>query len=127
MFIPRNLFRTRNAFKFLHVVTLVIFLYFCFNFNAPKARQLPLKNVLMNRDKIYPSALNIAKKDWHDWAFIEYEKTRKGPGEQGEPYELTDEADIKLNKELFKVEGLYALVSDKISVNRSNPDSRDPK
>jgi hypothetical protein len=73
---------------------------------------------------IYPFVKNFERKDWHDYKFIEYEKNRIGPGEQGKPYKLTDPKDIKLNEELFKVEGFYVIVSDKISVNRSVPDSR---
>lgn len=67
------------------------------------------------------------KKDWHDWKFIEYEKSREGPGEQGKSYVLTDPKEIELNEKLFKVEGLYVVVSDKISVNRSIPDYRPEK
>ena len=55
---------------------------------------------------------------------MKYEAAREGPGEQGVPYALTDPKDIQLNEELFKIEGLYAIVSDKISVNRSVPDVR---
>lgn len=64
------------------------------------------------------------RKDWHDYAFIKYERKRKGPGEQGKPVILTDPLDIELNDKLFKTEGLYPIVSDKISVNRSVPDTR---
>lgn len=67
---------------------------------------------------------NSEKKDWHDWEFIFYESLRKGPGEQGKPYEINSEFDLKLSQSIFQVEGLYALVSDKISVNRSVPDLR---
>lgn len=67
------------------------------------------------------------RKDWHDWEFIEYEKSRQGPGEQGKPHVLTDPGDIELNEKLFPVEGLYAVISDKISVNRSVPDTRLPE
>ena len=80
-----------------------------------------------NNTKVYTSTTHFVKIDWHDWKFIEYEKTREGPGEQGLPFFLTDENDIKLNEEVFKHEGLYAIVSDKISVNRSIRDLRLPK
>lgn len=119
-------FRVYKAVK----VALVFVLVFVFGIllkDREEFEEQSYERVLRNRDKVYPSALSNEKKDWHDWAFIEYEKSRVGPGEQGLPYELTDEADIKLNAELLKVEGLYALVSDKISVNRSVPDFRNPK
>lgn len=73
---------------------------------------------------VFPVAQNYERKDWHDWAFIEYEKTRTGPGEQGKPHFLTDAVEIELNKNLSKIEGLSPLVTDRISVNRSVPDGR---
>lgn len=72
----------------------------------------------------YPALQNYERKDWHDYKFMNYEAEREGPGEQGSPHVLTDPEDIKLNKELFQIEGLYVVVSDKISVNRSVPDVR---
>lgn len=72
----------------------------------------------------YPVATNFERIDWHDYKFMAYELTREGPGEHGSGVVLTDPAEIKQNKELFESEGLYVLVSDKISVNRSVPDER---
>jgi hypothetical protein len=74
----------------------------------------------------YPFATSYERKDWHDWKFIEYEKTRTGPGEQGKSFELTDPDEIELNRKLSEIEGCYVIVSDKISVNRSVPDTRMP-
>lgn len=70
---------------------------------------------------------DLEKKDWHDWNFIEYEKTRKGPGEHGEPFFLTDARDIELNQKLLEEFGLCTVVNDKVSVNRSIPDTRPSK
>lgn len=78
-------------------------------------------------DKAYPVVTNYQRKDWHDWKFINYEKNREGPGENGKSFKLTDPEEIELNKKLFKTEGLYVVVSDKISVNRSVPDTRLPQ
>lgn len=72
----------------------------------------------------YPIVTNYKLKDWVDHEFVEYEKSREGPGEQGAGVKLTDPEDIKKNEEIAKIEGLNALVSDKISVNRSVYDSR---
>jgi hypothetical protein len=82
------------------------------------------KNDFVLQNMNYPVATSYKRKDWHDWEFIEYEKTREGPGEQGKPFELTDPDDIALNQELLKTEGLYVIASDEISVNRSVPDFR---
>ena len=72
----------------------------------------------------YKVLQNYERKDWHDYQLMAYEVSREGPGEQGQPYILTDPSDIKRNKELFEIEGLFAVVSDKMSVNRSIPDVR---
>jgi hypothetical protein len=77
--------------------------------------------------KKYWRATDFEKKDWHDYEFMKYEASRVGPGEQGQGFKLTDPADIKLNAEVSKIEGLSAIVSDKISVNRSVPDTRHEK
>jgi len=75
----------------------------------------------------YAFATNYERKDWHDYEFINYEASRRGPGEQGERHELTDAADIARNEEIVNKEGLYGVVSDQISVNRSLPDPRMPE
>lgn len=72
----------------------------------------------------YPFATEYFKADWHDHDFMEYEASRVGDGEQGEPHFLTDEDDIKTNKELYEKFGFFVVVSDRISVNRSLPDVR---
>lgn len=66
------------------------------------------------------------KVDWHNYTHIEMEKRRKGPGEQGKSFKLTDPEDIKKNDKLNKVNGYWAVASDIISVNRSVADIRHP-
>lgn len=78
------------------------------------------------KSDVFPVAQNYEKKDWHDWQFMKYEKTREGPGEQGTAVVLTDPAEIELSKKFSKLEGLSLVVSDKISVNRSLADGRLP-
>lgn len=75
----------------------------------------------------YPFATNYEKIDYHDYKFMEVEAAREGPGEQGEPFYLTDPDDIERNKELLRQFGFSAIVSDRISVNRSLPDVRLPE
>ena len=41
--------------------------------------------------KTYPQPTNFEKTDWHDLKFINYERKRKGIGEQGESHKLTDQ------------------------------------
>lgn len=86
-------------------------------------------------DKMLPSSTFARKflqswtndqkcRDWHDYEFMEFEKKRSGPGENGTKVVLTDENEIELNAKTFEETGFFVYVSDKISVNRSIPDRR---
>ena len=66
----------------------------------------------------------MTKVDWHNWTHIAEEKSRKGPGEQGIGFRLSDPEDIRKNNELNRVNGYWAVASDLISVNRSVKDIR---
>lgn len=66
------------------------------------------------------------KVDWHNHTLIDIENHRRGPGEQGKAFKLTDPEDIKRNNVLNKVNGYWAVASDIISVNRSVADIRHP-
>lgn len=63
------------------------------------------------------------KIDWHDYDYIKYEEEREGIGEHGKPANLEAGQD-DLQDKLFKRNGFNALLSDKISVNRSIADIR---
>lgn len=64
------------------------------------------------------------KIDWEDHDFINYEMTRIGPGENGEPYVVSDPEALKRNKEWVSKEGFYVEVSNNMSLTRSLPDYR---
>jgi polypeptide N-acetylgalactosaminyltransferase len=67
------------------------------------------------------------KIDWHDYEYLEKEKERFGkPGENGQPVYAKPEEE-ELNKQLFDVNGYYGLISDKIALNRSVADFRNPQ
>lgn len=66
------------------------------------------------------------RRSWEDVWFREYEARRRGPGEQGEPFKLTDPKDIEENEKWNKVEYFSVIVSDKISPDRALPDKRPP-
>jgi hypothetical protein len=66
---------------------------------------------------------NNRKIDWHNYKLIEAERIRKGVGEKGVAASLNDE-EQKGYDALFNTNGYNALLSDKISVNRSVPDIR---
>lgn len=76
-------------------------------------------------DKLTFSAFKSAvneKISWEDLDWINYEKTRVGPGENGEDFIETDPELIKQNEEWVKKEGFYVEVSNKISLTRALPD-----
>lgn len=64
-------------------------------------------------------------KDWNDYEFIEVERQRQGPGEQGKGVVLTDPVEIALNERLLNETGFGVVIANKISVNRSILDTRD--
>lgn len=76
---------------------------------------------------IAPNTLKISgdrKRSWEDWGFINYEKTRVGPGELGKPVVVLDPEEIKKNEEWERKEGFWVEVSNQISLSRSLPDYR---
>ena len=86
---------------------------------AIQSRIVSYNNKLVQVNQlVYPVVTNYEKKNWHNYDFINNEAERVGPGENGTAYFLTDLEDITRNNELFKEEGLYAVVSDKIALNR---------
>lgn len=62
--------------------------------------------------------------DWHDYKFMEKERLREGPGENGSPINDVQPHEVELSKRIFDANGYNGLISDKISVNRSIPDLR---
>lgn len=64
------------------------------------------------------------KKDWHDYEFMDYENGRVGPGEKGAPIILSDLKEIEENEKGYQKEGIYTIVNNKISSQRSLPDIR---
>lgn len=63
------------------------------------------------------------KIDWHDYKYIEYEKSRAGIGEHGVPSSTSPEEEEE-RKRLFSENGFNGFLSDKISLNRSVADIR---
>ncbi|XP_055598864.1 N-acetylgalactosaminyltransferase 6-like [Uranotaenia lowii] len=73
-----------------------------------------------------PRNVDGSKVDWHDYAYLERESARTGPGENGTLVILEDAEDIKQNEKLFTQNGYYAVVSDMIAVDRALNDLRHP-
>lgn len=72
------------------------------------------------------SYVGLERIDWHDYEFMAYEASRKGPGENGSAIVLTDPVQIEENEKGYKEEGIYTVVNNMISHNRSLPDTRLP-
>ncbi|XP_017777230.1 PREDICTED: polypeptide N-acetylgalactosaminyltransferase-like 6 [Nicrophorus vespilloides] len=76
-------------------------------------------------DKIQRAIVDNEKIDWHDYEAISRDLHRTGRGEQGKPAAL-DAGEKHDYESLFKVNGFNAAISDKIALNRSLPDIRNP-
>lgn len=64
--------------------------------------------------------------DWHDYKLISEDQSRIGIGEHGK-LEKLDESEKDSQEALFRQNGFNALLSDRISLNRSVPDIRHPR
>ena len=82
--------------------------------------QFPL--LIHRDDKVEVASQTNKKICWEDHDFINYEKTRVGPGENGEPWLVIDEKELKINKEWVAKEGFYVDANLKMSVTRALPD-----
>ncbi|XP_068627786.1 N-acetylgalactosaminyltransferase 6-like [Battus philenor] len=121
-----RLLRLRNL---LTITILVILLYIVKTFNdvSSGSKWLPLKEALKNEEheKNYFVPKSLKKIDWHNYKQIEYERKRKGIGEQGLPAKLPS-SEASLEEKLYSVNGFNGALSDKIPLNRSLPDIRHP-
>lgn len=95
--------------------------------SLPKFSFVDVENISEIDGNKYRKITDFSKKDWHDFEFIKSERTRRGPGENGEGIELINQEEIVDNQSLLKIEGLSVVISDKLSVNRSLPDTRPAK
>lgn len=129
-----------KKFEVFSVVLVASSLFFCVvfirSFYEDQLRQYKLEATILketlDRLKVkfstprYPFATNYERKDYHNHDLIRMDAMRSGPGEQGEPYILTNQRDIEKNKEILSSFGFSGVASDHISVNRSLPDLRFP-
>lgn len=72
-----------------------------------------------------PKNIKKVKIDWHDYELIKLEESRSGIGEHGKA-EKVDTSEKEMYDKLYYSNGFNALLSDKISLNRSVPDIRHP-
>lgn len=81
-------------------------------------------NELLENSKFLSTNKTIEKIDWNNYSFIGMERLRKGHGEQGNGVSLSDDTEKKLSKEMIKEYSYNTVASDKISLDRSLPDTR---
>ncbi|MPC10987.1 N-acetylgalactosaminyltransferase 6 [Portunus trituberculatus] len=85
-----------------------------------------LQNILPPKPPNLPSPQDAAERMRAEMWFLEDErKVVRGMGEGGKLVKLSGE-EGKLAEEVMKKEAFNLILSDKISVNRTVPDSRDP-
>lgn len=125
----------RQNIKTLLGITTLVSIFFI-NYSINKLMDITYTVKKSNNLNLYSQfqeevALNVnldetdktRKIDWHDYEFMKYENSRKGIGENGSQFEL-----YHMNKTveliLFEQNGFNAVLSDKISLNRSLPDIR---
>lgn len=129
---PSKLFR--RVFLLLIVSSILIFFVktnwilstksFRESFDISSSRKFIIKEFSPINRNDYPIAVNFEQVDWTDYEFVKYEMQRVGPGEGGKPVNLKDPEDARKQMELVNIEGMCGVCSDKISVNRSVPDTR---
>jgi hypothetical protein len=117
----KKLFRCFHYLMKILIFTAIIFVLFTKFFLTNVELEIELSHIGI---KNYPVAQNYERWDWNNYEFIKYERERTGNGEQGRGHQLTNPEEIEVNRKLNSEEGLFALVSDKISVNRSLWDPR---
>lgn len=122
----------RNPIVIIKITFLIISIVGLFILYTKSFNNLPNSERLVQHPKHgsffggRPKNIKNKKIDWHDYKLIGIEQSRKGIGEQGKPGKL-DESLESARKELFNQNGFNALLSDKISLNRSVPDIRHPR
>jgi len=79
-----------------------------------------INNIVVSNEQNRP----VGKKDWINYRYKEFERFRKGFGENGEGVTLTDGNEIKLRDTIVNEFSMNGVGSDKISMDRSLPDVR---
>ncbi|XP_058128579.1 N-acetylgalactosaminyltransferase 6-like [Anopheles ziemanni] len=115
----RGLLRALLPLRYLLVIVLTI------------AFVLLLQKRHAYRPEIYSKQTNMprsaSKIDYHNYEQMQNDLERVGAGEQGKPATLSpEESESELRKTLYFQNGFNALLSDKISINRSVADLRHP-
>ena len=132
---PKN--RKRLLKNCIIVVVFLLVLQFLIHYTYKTRNPLVAQNKKLfqsltndsgNEDADKPAMSNQSdiweKISWEDKKFVAYEERRRGPGEQGKFFNLSDPKDIQENEKWHRKEGFYVIVSDKMSVDRSLPEQR---
>lgn len=106
-----------NLRKFKNYLLVIIFISFCnyVLYLTQKELYKSVNIITTNENK---------KIDWHDYSFMEYESLRTGDGENGYPVILNNETENVEIQRLIEEFSYNVIASDKISLDRSIPDTR---
>ncbi|CAG9809706.1 unnamed protein product [Chironomus riparius] len=94
---------------------LIVFIFTVYSFSSNSDNKVIVLKIDQAQEELI---------DYNDYKYMVEQLRRVGDGEIGRPVFLEDPNEIKRNEELYQKTGFYAVVSDKISVNRSIPDLR---
>lgn len=108
---------TRKFFKICAIFILFLTIFQLIYVYSDKSR---IDGIFLTKLK----SEKLTKVSWEDINFINYEKTRIGPGEHGIEVIVTDPEELRKNKEWLAKEGFFVEVSNKISLTRALPDRR---
>lgn len=110
------------SLKFLKLGFTFVFFCVVVNLLSFKIRDSEVLDPEILSSKIFSD--QNRKVSWEDWDFINYERTRSGPGENGQEWIVTDPAEIKINEEWITKEGFYVAANQKMSLTRTLPNHR---
>lgn len=132
----RNLLKLTKLLILSVLILLIVILFLkSLETTSIRDRLFPSIQKVHDSDKRHPRVgrffgrarnLDHKKIDWHDYEKISRDEMRIGIGEKGKAETLSPDENDEKDK-LFRQNGFNALLSDKISLNRSVPDIRHPK
>ena len=114
--------RKRNFRLFVYISCLLLFLYFIRVFLRPLNDESGIENKSAGDNNDVSDIMRYRKLRFEE--YNSRKNNRVGPGEYGKPVVLTGEEKEQADK-LFTKEAFNIVVSDKVALDRSVPDTRD--
>uniref|UniRef100_A0A182W887 Ricin B lectin domain-containing protein n=1 Tax=Anopheles minimus TaxID=112268 RepID=A0A182W887_9DIPT len=125
--IVRSTVRCIYPLRYLVLIVITVFLVLLFRQRKQQILDIGIGHFGEHFVDVPYKSRSLEKIDYHNYEQIQNDLNRVGPGEQGKPATLSpEESDSEKRKELYYQNGFNALLSDKISINRSIADLRHP-